>query len=52
MAALHINLLGGFEAQARSSLRQALPELRKALGGADDSLLIADRDGVSLGRGG
>ena len=94
MAALHISLLGGFEArlasgealplkgrktqallaylavgpgeprsreelvalfwgdrgeeQARSSLRQSLSELRKALGEADHSPLIAGRDAVSL----
>jgi len=94
VAALHINLLGGFEArlasgaalslkgrktqallaylalspgqprsreelvgllwgdrgeeQARSSLRQSLSELRKALGDAGETALIADRDTVSL----
>ncbi len=94
MAALHISLLGGFEArlgsgealplkgrktqalvaylaltpgeqhtrdelvallwsdrgeqQARSSLRQSLSELRKALGDTDDSPLIAGRDAISL----
>jgi TolB-like protein/DNA-binding SARP family transcriptional activator len=36
------------EEQARSSLRQSLSELRKALGEADHSPLIAGRDAVSL----
>jgi TolB-like protein/Tfp pilus assembly protein PilF len=36
------------EQQARSSLRQSLSELRKALDDADDSLLIAGRDAVAL----
>ncbi|MEE8501313.1 MAG: winged helix-turn-helix domain-containing protein, partial [Kiloniellales bacterium] len=36
------------EEQARSSLRQALSELRKALGDADPPPLIAGRDVVSL----
>ena len=36
------------EAQARSSLRQSLSELRKALGGADSSPLIAGRSAVAL----
>jgi TolB-like protein/Tfp pilus assembly protein PilF len=36
------------EEQARSSLRQALSELRKALGDADPQPLIAGRDAVSL----
>ncbi len=36
------------ERQARSSLRQSLSELRKALGDGDDSPLIAGRDAVSL----
>ncbi len=36
------------EQQARSSLRQSLSELRKALGDAGDSLLVAERDAVSL----
>ena len=36
------------EEQARSSLRQSLSELRKALGEADHSPLIADRESVSL----
>ena len=36
------------EAQARSSLRQSLSELRKALGVAGDSVLIAGRDTVAL----
>lgn len=36
------------EEQARSSLRQSLSGLRKALGEADGSLLIAGRDTVSL----
>jgi TolB-like protein len=36
------------EQQARSSLRQSLSELRKALGDTDDSPLIAGRDAISL----
>ncbi len=36
------------EQQARSSLRQSLSELRKALGDADPSPLIAGREAVSL----
>ena len=36
------------EQQARSSLRQSLSELRKALRDAGDSLLVAERDAVSL----
>jgi TolB-like protein len=36
------------EEQARSSLRQSLSELRKALSNVDGSLLIAGRDTVSL----
>ncbi len=36
------------ERQARSSLRQSLSELRKALGDGDDSPLIAGQDAVSL----
>jgi TolB-like protein/Tfp pilus assembly protein PilF len=36
------------EQQARSSLRQSLSELRKALGDADNSLLLAGRDTLSL----
>ena len=36
------------EQQARSSLRQSLSELRKALGDVDDSPLIAERDAVSF----
>ena len=36
------------EQQARSSLRQSLSELRKALGDAKNSPLIAGRDAVSL----
>ncbi len=36
------------EEQARSSLRQALSELRKALGDADPTPLVAGRDAVSL----
>jgi TolB-like protein/Tfp pilus assembly protein PilF len=36
------------EEQARSSLRQSLSELRKALGGDDHSPLTAGRDAVSL----
>ncbi len=36
------------EPQARSSLRQSLSELRKALGDADNSPLITGRDTVSL----
>ncbi len=36
------------EEQARSSLRQSLSELRKALGDTDGSPLIAGRDAVSL----
>lgn len=37
------------EEQARSSLRQSLSELRKALGGADNCPLVTERDAVSLG---
>ena len=36
------------EQQARSSLRQSLSELRKALGSGDNSPLIAARDAISL----
>jgi TolB-like protein len=36
------------EEQARSSLRQSLSELRKALGDPDNSLLVTGRDTVSL----
>ena len=36
------------EVQARSSLRQSLSELRKALGDAGDAVLVAGRDTVAL----
>lgn len=36
------------QSQSRSSLRQSLAELRRALGGANSSLLISERDGIAL----